>query len=80
MNCFWCGRETDLKTNDDLSKTHLMEFGVGIPRVEIWTCMGCDKGVGYVDGVLTFAGGDSIPFDEVKVPDGAMVVFDKGDV
>lgn len=78
MNCPWCGIKADLKTNEDFRRTHLKEFGVKIPEVEIWTCMGCSKGVGYADGVLMFAGGSWIPFDEVKVPEGCLAVFDKG--
>ena len=76
MKCLYCDFETDeMRDNSGLAATHLKEFGIGIPRLEIWCCKRCDTAWKYLDGKLNKVGFVWDPVLGNEIPDGLMAVI-----
>ena len=76
MNCIQCGKEAQcVRENSGYRESHLAEFGIQIPYVEVWICKECNTGWSYREGVLSVVGKAWHTFAESEIPTGALAVL-----
>jgi len=81
MKCLACGVEGRVsRSNTYEQRRHYADFGVPIPKVEVWECKVC--GLDWVSrgGILYAIGPRWKSVQERKIPKGALVVMTASEV